>query len=123
MSILNGLSRMLCLGKCLGFLIQSSFLFGIFILNKILLRLQLISNDIFKSVEHRVMANRRGPRVSVASFFSTGVRPSTKLFGPIKELLSEDNPPKYRETTLRDFNVYYREKGLNGKSALSHFKL
>ncbi|KAL6192086.1 hypothetical protein ACLB2K_038473 [Fragaria x ananassa] len=85
--------------------------------------IQLISNDIFKSVEHRVMANRRGPRVSVASFFSTGVRPSTKLFGPIKELLSEDNPPKYRETTLRDFNVYYREKGLNGKSALSHFKL
>ncbi|XP_050374919.1 1-aminocyclopropane-1-carboxylate oxidase homolog 3-like [Argentina anserina] len=84
---------------------------------------QAISNDRFKSVEHRVLANRRGPRVSVASFFSTGVRPSTKLFGPIKELLSEDNPSKYRETTVRDFNVYYRAKGLDGNSALSHFKL
>ncbi|PRQ36483.1 putative deacetoxyvindoline 4-hydroxylase [Rosa chinensis] len=39
----------------------------------------LISNDRFKSVEHRVLANQRGPRVSVASFFSTGMLPSTNL--------------------------------------------
>ncbi|KAM5553100.1 1-aminocyclopropane-1-carboxylate oxidase [Rosa sericea] len=85
--------------------------------------LQLISNDKFKSVEHRVLANHRGPRISVAGFFSTGLLPLTKLYGPIKELLSEDNPPKYRETTLRDYHAYYREKGLDGRSALSYYKL
>ena len=87
------------------------------------MRLQLISNDKFKSVEHRVLAHHRGPRISVAGFFSTGLLPLTKLYGPVKELLSEDNPPKYRETTLRDYNAYYRGKGLDGRSALSHFKL
>ncbi|CAN6551796.1 unnamed protein product [Malus baccata var. baccata] len=85
--------------------------------------LQLISNDRFKSIQHRVQANYVGPRISVASFFCTGMLPSTKLYGPIKELVSEDNPPKYKETTVRDYVAYFNNKGLDGTSALSHFKL
>ncbi|XP_059435022.1 1-aminocyclopropane-1-carboxylate oxidase homolog 1-like [Corylus avellana] len=85
--------------------------------------LQLITNDRFKSVEHRVLANRVGPRISVASIFSTVALPTSKLYGPIKELLSEDNPPKYRETTVSDYVASYKKKGFDGTSALLHFKL
>ncbi|XP_004499952.1 1-aminocyclopropane-1-carboxylate oxidase homolog 3-like, partial [Cicer arietinum] len=86
--------------------------------------LQLISNDIFKSVQHRVLANRhKSPRVSVACFFTLGFHPTTKVYGPIKELLSKDNPPIYRETSIKEFVTYYHNKGLDGNSALSHFKL
>ncbi|XP_061374532.1 1-aminocyclopropane-1-carboxylate oxidase homolog 1-like [Gastrolobium bilobum] len=85
--------------------------------------LQLISNDKFKSVEHRVLANHRGPRVSVTCFFTLHLYPTTRMYGPIKELLSEDNPPVYRETSLKDFIAYYDNKGLDGNSALSHFML
>ncbi|KAI3469730.1 hypothetical protein Pfo_026393 [Paulownia fortunei] len=83
----------------------------------------LISNDKFRSVEHKVLANREGPRVSVACFFSTSLMPSSKLYGPIQELLSEDNPPKYRETTVQEYVSYSSSKGLDGKSPLLHFKL
>lgn len=85
--------------------------------------LQLVSNDKFLSGQHRVLANHVGPRVSVAGFFTTHVQAPSKLYGPIKELLSENDPPKYRETTIKDYSTYFDAKGLDGTSALLHYQL
>ncbi|GMJ01963.1 hypothetical protein like AT1G06620 [Hibiscus trionum] len=85
--------------------------------------LQLISNDSLVSVEHRVLANSVGPRVSVGSFFVTGFHPNPRVYGPIKELLLDDNPPKYRETTVIEYLTDFKKKGLDGKSALTHFRI
>ncbi|XP_057488994.1 1-aminocyclopropane-1-carboxylate oxidase homolog 12-like [Actinidia eriantha] len=52
--------------------------------------LQIISNNKFKSVHHRVLVNRVGPRIYVALFFHGAFVP--KLYGPIKELISERKP-------------------------------
>ncbi|VVA16053.1 PREDICTED: 1-aminocyclopropane-1-carboxylate [Prunus dulcis] len=87
--------------------------------------LQLISNDKFISVNHRVLAKNEGPRISVGCFFrhfSPG-NSLSRLYEPINELTSKENPPIYRQTTLNDFLVYYYKKGLNGVSALDYFKL
>ncbi|TVU07391.1 hypothetical protein EJB05_47444, partial [Eragrostis curvula] len=87
---------------------------------------QFISNDKFSSVEHRVGVKNAGPRVSIACFFSTHFHPaSTRMYGPIKELLSEENPPLYRETLVRYYLVQCYNLGLDGreKTALSNLRL
>ncbi|KAK6138959.1 hypothetical protein DH2020_027305 [Rehmannia glutinosa] len=74
---------------------------------------QVMSNDKFKSIEHRVLANRgESPRISVASFFTTGPRPSSKLYGPIDEILSDENRPKYRSFTVKEYTDHFGPKAL-----------
>ncbi|CAA7043639.1 unnamed protein product [Microthlaspi erraticum] len=85
--------------------------------------LQLMTNDKFISVEHRVLANRAGPRISVASFFSTSMLPNSTVYGPIKELISEENPPKYRNINLEEYTKGYFVKGLDATSHLPNFKI
>nr|GLL46195.1 1-aminocyclopropane-1-carboxylate oxidase homolog 1-like isoform X2 [Ipomoea trifida] len=85
--------------------------------------IDLVTNDRFKSSEHRVLASQCGPRISVACFLSTYLFMSSRIYGPIKELLSDENPPKYRETTEEEYIAHYQAKGLDGTSALLDFKL
>ncbi|KAG9441495.1 hypothetical protein H6P81_017349 [Aristolochia fimbriata] len=84
--------------------------------------LQLVSNGRFKSVEHRVTASAVGPRISIACFFFNNKTPF-RVYGPIKELLTEDNPPIYKDIPLHEFLSHYNAKGLDGRPALEKFKL
>lgn len=83
---------------------------------------QLISNNKYISVTHRVLANKEGARVSVGCFFRH-ISPG-RLYEPIKELTSEDNPPVYCGTTVGDYRAGHYQKGLiNGVSGLEYLKL
>ncbi|KAG5246315.1 1-aminocyclopropane-1-carboxylate oxidase [Salix suchowensis] len=85
--------------------------------------MQLITNDKFKSVEHRVLVGQQGSRTSVACFFYPSAANKFKPYGAIKELVSDDNLPIYRETHVAEFLAYFRSKGLDGSPTLAHFKL
>ncbi|XP_060672013.1 1-aminocyclopropane-1-carboxylate oxidase homolog 1-like [Ziziphus jujuba] len=84
--------------------------------------LQLITNNKFKSVVHRVLSKNVGPRMSCAVIFRSDLK-NEKVYGPIKELLSEENPAVYKETTLKNYLTQNYLKGLDGSSGLDFFKL
>ncbi|PIM99197.1 Deacetoxyvindoline 4-hydroxylase [Handroanthus impetiginosus] len=84
--------------------------------------LQLVTNGKFISNKHRLIANCCGLRISVACSFS-GPIGEHKIYGPIKELISDENPAKYREVTLREYTTKFLNTGLDENLGLDYYKL
>ncbi|XP_058079765.1 1-aminocyclopropane-1-carboxylate oxidase homolog 4-like [Magnolia sinica] len=86
--------------------------------------LRIISNDEYKSVENRVVANRlRDPRISSVIFFNVGNRGDAYLYGPLQELLSDGKPAIYRNFTMSEYEKSFLMKELSGMSLKNDFKL
>ena len=68
-----------------------------------------------------MLANCVGPRISVASFF-VGAFVPPKLYGPLKELILEENPPLYKDFQPSDYIEKFLSRALD-ESGLDQFKL
>ncbi|KDP38107.1 hypothetical protein JCGZ_04750 [Jatropha curcas] len=83
---------------------------------------QILSNDEYKSVDHRVLANPSpDPRVSIAVFFNPSKRDC--LYGPIPELISPEKPALYRQFTLTDYMRRFFSKDLEDKTLTNFYRL
>ncbi|KAL3834836.1 hypothetical protein ACJIZ3_009572 [Penstemon smallii] len=78
-------------------------------------QIQVLSNAIYRSVEHRVIVNSAKERVSLAYFYNPK---SDLLIQPAKELVTPDKPALYRPMTFDEYRLYIRTKGPKGKSQL-----
>jgi isopenicillin N synthase-like dioxygenase len=74
---------------------------------------QVLSNGVYKSVEHRVMVSSTAERLSMAFFYNP--RSDLRL-GPIAELVTPDRPPLYQAMTFDEYRVYIRKNGPKGKT-------
>ncbi|XP_027096677.1 1-aminocyclopropane-1-carboxylate oxidase homolog 3-like isoform X1 [Coffea arabica] len=83
---------------------------------------QIMSNDQYISVEHRVLANPlRDARVSVAVFLKPSI--SDQLCGPFPELVSAEKPAVYRQFTLSDYMGRFFSKELDGKTLTNYYRI
>ncbi|KAL1558977.1 1-aminocyclopropane-1-carboxylate oxidase 1-like [Salvia divinorum] len=85
--------------------------------------LQLVSNGKFRSSEHRVIANRIGPRISVVCFLSGPFGNTGKIYGPILELITQENPAIYKEIVIEDYLMKFLNTGLDSYRALDYYKV
>ncbi|CAM8945333.1 unnamed protein product [Rhodiola kirilowii] len=87
--------------------------------------MQLITNDKFKAVIHRVVASKE-TRVSVAALFGAvnyNRGDDKQVFGPIKELVSDENPLRYRNVSVGEYVKCLYNKPPELSSVLECFKL
>lgn len=83
-----------------------------------------MSNDEYKSVEHRVVANScEEGRVSIGVFFSPGKRGESDYYGPLPELASQAKHAIYGNFTMSEFLATFSRKGLGSKCLVDYFKL
>lgn len=81
--------------------------------------MQVLSNAIYKSIEHRVIVNSDKDRVSLAFFYNPK---SDLLIEPAKELVTEDQPAVYQAMTYDEYRLYIRTKGPCGKQQVESLK-
>ncbi|URE05946.1 2OG-Fe(II) oxygenase superfamily [Musa troglodytarum] len=82
--------------------------------------LNVISNGIYKSVDHRVIASSKDERLSIAFFYNPG---GDVAIGPARELLTPQLPPLYPCITFNEYRLYVRKRGPSGKSQMKSLKL
>ncbi|XP_073012104.1 2'-deoxymugineic-acid 2'-dioxygenase-like [Typha latifolia] len=72
-------------------------------------QLEIITNGVLKSVEHRAVTNSSVSRTSIATFIMPAM---DSLIAPAQPLIDENNPPLYKSFLFKDFlSVYYDVAG------------
>ncbi|KAF3433412.1 hypothetical protein FNV43_RR24514 [Rhamnella rubrinervis] len=82
-------------------------------------QIQVLSNAIYKSVEHRVIVNSAKERLSLAFFYN----PKSDIpIEPAKELVTSDRPALYQPMTFDEYRLFIRLRGPRGKSQVESLK-
>ncbi|KAK1549401.1 hypothetical protein Q3G72_001547 [Acer saccharum] len=82
--------------------------------------IEIMSNGMYRSMEHRATVNSEKERISIAFFmspkFEAEVGPSTSLINP-------QNPPLFKRIGMQDYVKGFFSSNLNGKSYLDKMKI
>lgn len=81
---------------------------------------QIVSNDRYKSIEHRVIVNGVKNRVSVPVF---GNPLPDAVIGPFPEVLEGGEKPIYKQVAYSDYFNYFFSKEHDGKKTIEFAKI
>jgi len=82
-------------------------------------QIQVLSNAVYKSIEHRVIVNSGKERVSLAFFYNPK---SDILIQPVEELVTPEKPALYPAMTFDEYRLFIRTRGPQGKSQVESLK-
>ncbi|CAI9264014.1 unnamed protein product [Lactuca saligna] len=82
--------------------------------------MEIVSNGVYKSIEHCATVQSNKERLSVATFYSSSMGAE---LGPAKSLVEQHNVAKFQRLTLEEYYKGFFDRKLKGKSYLEFMKL
>ena len=82
--------------------------------------MQLMSNEIFKSVIHRVIPNSKKERFTVAAFYFPN--PDGEV-GPVNQLICNNEPQLYKRVSTQTYRNLFFETYPTGKRVIDVLKI
>jgi isopenicillin N synthase-like dioxygenase len=81
---------------------------------------QIITNGVYRSIEHRATVNSEKERISIATFYTSK---HDGEIGPAKSLINEVTPARFKRIGLKEYlkNLFARK--LDGKSFLDSLRI
>ena len=101
--------------------LRKHFFFFFFLFDQVVLPvLQIVSNGIYNSIEHRAVANSVTERISIAMFFNTKF---SAEIGPAIGLINPQNPPLFKRVGMEKYFRDFFARKLEGKAYLEYMKI
>ncbi|KAK2383924.1 protein SRG1 [Trifolium repens] len=81
--------------------------------------LEIITNGIYKSVEHRAIVNSEKERISLAAFYGPNMQ---EILAPTPSLVTPERPAQFRRISVVEYYNLCFSQGISGKSYLNEIK-
>nr|AFN53718.1 putative flavonol synthase [Linum usitatissimum] len=82
--------------------------------------MEIMSNGVYRSIEHRAAVNPTSERLSVATFYSCKLNCT---LGPATSLVGPSNPPVFHRVPVEKYFKEFFARRLNGKSYLDFMRI
>ncbi|XP_049371159.1 protein SRG1-like [Solanum verrucosum] len=82
--------------------------------------MEIVSNGVYRSIEHRATVNSNEERLSVATFYNINLESE---LGPAHSLIGPHNPPIFRRVSVHKYLQDFFARKLDGKSYLDFMKV
>lgn len=82
--------------------------------------MEIVSNGVYRSIEHRAIVNSNEERLSVATFYNINLESE---LGPAHSLIGPNNPPIFRRVPVLKYLQDFFARKLDGKSYLDFMKV
>ncbi|OAY25047.1 protein SRG1 [Manihot esculenta] len=82
--------------------------------------MEIVSNGIYRSIEHRATVNSTKERLSIATFYSSKL---DSELGPAASLIGPHNPAIFKKVPLEKYFKEFFARKLSGKSYLDFMKI